>query len=278
MLTEVAMRPFLLGVCLAVAVLFPKTGSSQVYQFRTPPPEVTAAAADWQVNSEPVLVGGLVYYPTRGFRFFDGYVMAQIGLFDRVPVYADTTLEPYSVLYVPIGRDRMREYERRRDGDLAGTTGSRAPSFPVQSPSRQALRPVRAIGTAGTVEPSPLMDSVGAGVILGPAPGSSAVAAAPAIDPGATSSGGDSGSSDRERARRPLLESIPGPGSANGVWLEFKGARWYADGPAAPFSPDRFEAVGEYRGFAVYRDKTANKDAIWVAVVKDGPVAPYSKR
>jgi hypothetical protein len=280
MRTELAMRPFVLGLFLTVAVLFPKTGSTQVYQFRTPPPEVTAAAADWQVNSEPVLVGGLVYYPTRGFRFFDGQVMAQIGLFDRVPVYADTTLEPYSVLYVPIGRDRMREYERRRDGDLAGTTGSRAPSFPVQSPSGQALRdrPVRGIGTAGTIEPSPLMDTVSAGVIPGPAPGSSAVGAAPAINPGATSSGGNSGSSDRERSRRPLLESIPGPGAANGVWLEFKGTRWYADGPAASFSPDRFEAVGEYRGFPVYRDKTTSKDAIWVATVKDGPLAPYSKR
>ena len=48
-----------------------------------------------------------------------------------MPFYADTTLEPYSELYVPVGSSRMRAYERRRDGALAGTTGSRAPSFPV---------------------------------------------------------------------------------------------------------------------------------------------------
>jgi hypothetical protein len=274
------MRPFVLGLFLSVAVLFPKTGNAQVYQFRTPPPDVTAAAVDWQINSEPVLVGGLVYYPTRGFRFFDGQVMAQIGIVDRVPVYADMTIEPYSVLYVPIGRDRVREYERRRAGELAGTTGSRAPSFPVQSPSEQALRyrPVRAIGTAGTVEPSALVDTGNAGVTAGSAPESPAAAVEPAIDPRATSSGGNSRSPDRPRPRRPQLESIPSPGAPNGVWLEFHGARWYADGPAASFSPDRFERVGEYRGFPVYRDKTASKEAIWVATVKNGPLAPYSKR
>ena len=62
------------------------------------------------------------------------------------------------------------------------------------------------------------------------------------------------------------------------MWLEFDGARWYADGPAATFSPDRFEPVGDYRGFAVYRDRTNRKNEIWISVVKDGPLAPYSKR
>ncbi len=145
------MRAFVLGLFLSVAVLLPKTGNAQVYQFRTPAPVVTAAASDWQINSDPVVVNGLVYYPTRGFRFFDGQVMMQVGVVERVPVYADTTLEPFSIIYVPIGPDRMREYERRRDGELAGTTGSRPPSFPVQSPSVQALRDtsVGAVGTSG---------------------------------------------------------------------------------------------------------------------------------
>ena len=63
------MRPFVLGLFLTVAVVLPKTGNAQLP--RTSPPEVTAAAADWQVNSDPLLIGGLVYYPTRGFRFFE---------------------------------------------------------------------------------------------------------------------------------------------------------------------------------------------------------------
>jgi hypothetical protein len=268
------MRACVFGLFLTVAVLLPKTGNAQVYQFRTPSPVLTATAADWQINSDPIVVSGLIYYPTRGFRFFDGQVMMQVGVVDRVPVYADSTLEPFSVIYVPIGRDRMREYERRRDAELAGTTGSRAPSFPGVSPSAQALRETSAgaIGTSGVV-----------GLSQPPL-----AAAAPAIQPTASPvSVGISGNvttpvgtagADRGLARRTLIESIPRPSGANGVWLEFNGARWYADGPATRFSPDRFEPVGDYRGFPVYRDKTAERDAIWISVVKDGPLAPYVRR
>jgi len=274
------MRACLLSICLCVAVLLPKTGSAQAFSVRTPPPEVTAAAADWQINSDPIVVSGLVYYPTRAFRMFDGQVMAQIAVFDRVPVYADATLEPYSVVYVPIGRDRMREYERRRDRELAGTTGSRAPSFPVAVATDRAPR-----------EPMPgtaAMNAQGTtGVVV---TGESGAAAAPSSSGAVGTSGasvstmpaaaiGATFSPDRGRTRRPLIESIPAPSPTNnGVWLEFNGARWYLDGPAATFTPDRFEPVGEYRGFAVYRDKRSTKNEIWISVVKDGPVAPYAKR
>ena len=277
------MRACLLSICLCMAVLLPKTGSAQAFAVRTPAPDVTAAAADWQINSDPIVVTGLIYYPTRAFRMFDGQVMAQIAVFDRVPVYADTTLEPYSVVYVPIGRDRMREYERRRDRDLAGTTGSRAPSFPVALATDRAPREP-APGTAS------MSGAVGTTGII--ATGESAATAATSASGGAGTTGasaststtqtsaiGTTFSADRGRSRRPLIESIPAPSAtSNGVWLEFNGARWYLDGPAATFSPDRFEPVGEYRGFAVYRDKRSTKNEIWISVVKDGPVAPYAKR
>ena len=96
--------------------------------------------------------------------------------------------------------------------------------------------------------------------------------------PAPASSVGTTYAPDRDRGRRTMLQSIPRPIGANGVWLEFNGARWYADGPAASFTPDRFEPVGEYRGFPVYRDRNGGKSEIWVSVVKDGPVAPYLKR
>jgi hypothetical protein len=271
------MRAFVFGLFLSVAVLLPKTGNAQVYQFRSPSPVVTAAASDWQINSDPVVVSGLVYYPTRGFRFFDGQVMMQVGVVERVPVYADTTLEPFSLIYVPIGRDRMREYERRRDGELAGTTGSRLPSFPVQSPSVQALREtsVGAIGTTGLIEPAQPLASGAA--VLQPGAAAAPVGTSGGSATNATASVGTAGA-DRGLARRTLIESIPRPSGANGVWLEFNGARWYADGPATSFSPDRFVPVGEYRGFPVYRDKISGSPDIWVAVVKDGPLAPYRKQ
>lgn len=278
------MRGIVLGLFLYLVVLLPKTGNAQVYQFRSPSPEVTAAGADWQVSGQPVVVGGIVYYPTRGFRLFDGQVMAQLGLVQGIPVYGDTTLEPYSVLYVPIGRDRMREYERRRDRELAGTTGSRAPAFPVESPSMQALRerPVGGVGTSGTIEPATGLRPVGtSGVVAVGVSDSSvapvAVGTAGTFSTRAVSTVGTAGM-DRARPRRTMVESIARPEANNGVWLEFDGARWYSAGIAASFSPDRFEPVGIYRGFPVYRDKNLAGNQIWVSVVKDGPLAPYVKK
>src|SRR5436305_447496 len=75
------------------------------------------------------------YYPTRGCRLFGGQVMVQTGMYDRVPVYADTTIAPFSEICVPLGSGRMQIYERRRDRVLAGTTGSHTPTFPVESAS-----------------------------------------------------------------------------------------------------------------------------------------------
>jgi hypothetical protein len=275
------MRAFVFGAFSTMAVLLPTTGNAQAFQFRTPPPRVTAAAADWQINSDPMMVAGLVYHPTRSFRFFDGQVMVQIGVTDGVPVYADTTLEPYSIVYVPVSRDRVREYERRRDGELAGTTGSRLPSFPGQSPSDQALRlaaagAMGATGTAGALEPS----LAGSPLITTPRwnAAAAAVGTSGGVDDRAVSVVGTGGAADRGLARRTLVETIPRPSGANGVWLEFNGARWYADGPATTFSPDRFVPAGQYRGFPVYREKSAENDVIWIEVVKDGPLAPYVRR
>jgi hypothetical protein len=260
------MRASVLGLFLTAAVLFPKTSNAQVFSFRTPPPTLNAAGADWQINSEPIVVSGIVYYPTRGFRMFDGQVMAQVGMFDRVPVYADTTLEPYSLMYVPIGGARMREYERRRDGERAGTTGSRAPSFPVMVATERA-----------PFEPAP--GTSGAAIDTADARTDTAVVGSSGRrEAAAPNAIGTVGAPDRSRPRRSPIESITPPSAANGVWLEFEGARWYAAGPAATFSPDRFEPVGDYRGFAVYRDRTGTKNEIWISIVKDGPVAPYSRR
>ena len=131
-----------------MAVLFSGTGGAQAFQFRAPAPELSAATAAWQISSEPILVQGLVYLPTRDYRLFDGQVMTQVGVYQGIPVYTDTTLEVYSIVYVPVAAQRMRAYERVRERELAGTTGSRAPTFPVRAPSaaaeERAPRPDRA--------------------------------------------------------------------------------------------------------------------------------------
>src|SRR5260221_13738899 len=112
------MRQRVLSLVLVVAVLVPILGTAQVYQLPTPPPLVTAANAAWQINGEPVFYEGALYYPTGPTVFFDGSVMVRTGVNQGVPLYADTTLEPYSVVFVPIGGTLMRPYERRRAGEL----------------------------------------------------------------------------------------------------------------------------------------------------------------
>jgi hypothetical protein len=158
------MRRFLSGVVLLVAVLLPNSGNAQVFQFRTPPPDTSAAGAEWQMNGEPIVVGGLTYTATRGFRLFDGQVMAQAGVFENVPVYADLTIAPFSELYVPLGNGRMRVYERRGDREPAitsreavGTSGTAVPHVASESASTVLPRRVRAQRTSiiTAVPPSP---------------------------------------------------------------------------------------------------------------------------
>jgi hypothetical protein len=253
------MRAFVLSLTLFVAVLFPIVGNAQVYPLRTAPPEVTAAAAEWQINGERVVVNSSGYLPTRAVRLFDGQVMVQVAVYQGVPVYADVTLEPNSIVYVPVGGDRMRTYERRRDRELAGTTGSRTPSFPVEIPAA-TLADDRTVGTAGSIGPSVVEErTVGTGGSVVP----NAVGSANVVTP---------------RPRRTVVETIPRPRATRGVWVEFGGARWYSAGTSTSYSPDRFSKVGEYRGFPVYLETAGKKDEIWVQVVADGPLAPYSLR
>ena len=252
------MRKFLPGAVLLVAVLLPNVGGAQVFQFRTPPPDTSAAGAEWQINGERIVVGGLTYYPTRGFRLFDGQVMAQAGIFQNLPVYADLTIEPFSELYVPVGNGRMRVYERRRDRGLAGTTGSHTPTLPVESPSVSPIE--RLVSSTGEVTSRETAGTSGSSV--------------PRVASDATSTV----LPRRVRASRTAIISAVAPSAGvKGVWVDFNGARWYSSGSAVSFSPDRFQPMGEYSGFPVYRDSTGGEDEIWVSVVKDGPLAPYKK-
>jgi hypothetical protein len=284
---ETLMRTWLGGVVLFTAVLVPTVLSAQAFQFRTPSPEVNAAGAAWQANGEPILVQGLFYYPTREFRPFDGQVMTQIAVYQSVPIYVDATLAP-GVVYVPVGRDRMRTYERLRAGELAGTTGSRTPTFPV-TPASGIPVDERVVGTSGVlaggpgmprmIEPSAPITS-GTVAIVGPGaartgePGPVGTAGSFTTPPAGTIG---TAPSTPVRPTPTRVESIPRPTGSRGVWLDFNGARWYSAGAAEPFEPARFTRIGEYRGFSVYREARGASDQIWIAVVQDGPVAPYRR-
>jgi hypothetical protein len=247
------MRVAVLSIFLILGVLLPITGvhltadapslaPAQALQFRTPAPEVTAADAAWQANNEPIVVSGLLYLPTREQRMFDGQVMTQIDVYQRVPIYADTTREPFTVVYVPLSRDRLRSYER------APVT-----AFPVPS-GRGATPLTPRVIAAAPVEPQPV-GTTGTIVTTSPARPTS-----PA------------------RSRRTIAAAVPRARATNAIWVEYRGARWYSSGAAATYSAERFTKVGEYRGFPVYRDRQQNSDEIWIAAVNGGLIAPYQKR
>src|SRR5215831_5832358 len=95
----------------------------QVLQLRMPAPSVGAATADWQINNEPIVVQGLVYYPTLETRMFDPQDMMQVDVYKGVPVYADVSREPFTLVFVPLTADRMRTYERPRHDDPQAISG-----------------------------------------------------------------------------------------------------------------------------------------------------------
>ena len=75
-----------------------------------------------------------------------------------------------------------------------------------------------------------------------------------------------------------ILTGVPLSGAPNGVWLEFEGKRWYSDGAAVPFSSDRFEQIGDYSGFPVYRDRMSHVDRPALGAGCEGSVAARALR
>jgi len=260
------MHRFVLGFVLSAAVLLPKVGNAQVYQRQTPPPQVTAASAAWQVSGQPIFYAGAPYYPTGPTVFFDGFVMVRTGVFEGVGLYADTTLEPFSMVFVPIGGNVMRPYERPRSGPLAGTVGSRTPSFPIQ---RDAELSATASTTGLVAPPSLGVDAAVPEADRSIGTTGSIAASSPSAAPASAT--------NRSTRGKVVLQSIPGPRSNVGVWIEFQGERWKIAGEAMSYLPDQFAAIGEYHGFPVYRDAKGRSDAIYVPAVRDGALTPYSK-
>jgi hypothetical protein len=238
------------GVLLS-AVLLPRAGGAQMLMQPAPYPQVTAAGAPWQVSGEPISYGGVLYYPVGPTVFFNGNLMSRSGSFQGVPLYQDGTLGPFTIIYVPIGSNLMRPYERPRVAELAGTIGTRMPSFPIQRD-----------GEATSPFDPPYLVADTFPTVPGPQPVVTPIASAePADTP----------------PPHVTIGSVPPPGTPNGVWVMYDNARWYSAGGAVPLSPDRFAQIGVYRDFPVYRDKGGDANVIFVATGPSGLVAPYRR-
>jgi hypothetical protein len=232
-----------LVVVLALGAM-PGNAVAQVTWQPTAAPTVSAENEAWYRAGEPIMFNDANFYPAGATVFFNRYQMVRTGSYRGIPLYMDSTQDAFGILYVPIGHGLMQPYERRREGPLAGTTGNRAPSFPVSTPAEEAIeesmRP-RTLVEAQETYPVPEPESTTGRSIV----------EAPRADAG----------------------TVVRPKGINGVWVEFEGRRWFSDGKAVPFD-SRFTRAGEYRGFTVYR-MPKDADRIYVPT-SNGMVAPYS--
>jgi hypothetical protein len=246
-----------------------------------PAPTVSAEDTQWFQLREPIYLFGYEYLPSGPTVYFDANVMRPAATYDRIPVYMDATIEPFSVVLVPAGRGMLRPYERRRTGDLAGTTGSRTPSFPIDP----GLAPGNTSGVPayGNIPQVPFM-AAGASPLTRNVPQAPAptAAAGPALRdvPQAAPPSGPAALPPPPLAPAAALPQVGTSGrgpSTLRVSMTFDGARWDSAGKAEPFTDERFYLVGEYRGFPVFRHRADLDGRLVYVPTLAGFVAPFRR-
>lgn len=267
----------MLRIVVLLAVLAAAPLAAQVQSRPTDPPLVTANNESWYQLGEPIQFAGELYYRAGSVVFFNGNSMVRTGHYNGVPLYADTTVEPYSVVLVPIGRGLLQPYERPRRGALAGTTGSRTPSFPVSVTPESTALPMAAVSPTGL--PVPL------GAVSAFTPESTVIprstvaartltvreANAEARTPGAVGTSGIAPT--RSPGVRPLV-SLRLPENNDGIWVSFGGEKWVSAGVAVLLSATDFVQVGEHAGFPVFARRELKEEMIYL-LTRAGLVAPY---
>jgi hypothetical protein len=243
-----------------LALLASVPAAAQITNRPTDPPVVTAENDSWYRLREPLVFAGDLYYPVGPQVFFNGNVMVRTGHYNGVPLYADTTLEPYSIVFVPVGRGVMQPYERVRGGDLSGTSGSRPSSVPgrtdrgasgIAAAAGSPSNPPLPIGAVSVYTPDGREIPAAGRVIEGPA---AAAFAAPVVAPVVA------------RPRKPLARTS--------IWIEFDGKRWVNAGPSVAADALALQQVGVHQGFPVYRLKGVEDARIFVPM-GSGLVSPF---
>ena len=245
---------------------------AQVQSRPTAAPVVTAANESWYVNGEPLQFAGDLYFPAGATVFFNGNTMVRSGNYNGVPLYTDTTIEPYSIVYVPIQRGLMQPYERPRQGALAGTVASRTPSFPVRI-SSMAIGSFGAFGVLpqAAAAPTALPAPIGAINVYTPEPPPATVL--PVVAPLAVTTSANATTQPTAETGM-TFATIGRPTSNDGVWIRYLGEKWVSAGPAVPITPETFRVVGSYEGFPVFARKDGSEQVIYVAT-RGGLAAPY---
>lgn len=262
-------RPARLVACSIVGALLSTVVLAQVNLQPTPPPLVTAENETWYRAGEPVMSAGSIYYLAGPATHFNGNEMVRTAFYQGIPLYSRTTIEPYSVVFVPIGGGMMQPYERRRTGQIAGTSGSTVSALPVEIPSAVggSAAPILQAPAPPTFAAQPVVVEV-AVAPWQPEPRTQVESPTPAVG-----TSGRVASSPRPATTRIRRQA------ANGIFVAFQNGRWFSSGPAASLDPRLLTRIGEWYGFPVYAARGAGDSTIYIPIAEGlDLVAPYSKR
>jgi hypothetical protein len=257
---------WVLGCAVVLTMVMPMAATAQVTLRPAPRPVVTAENERWYLEGQPITFGGDIYYPTGPTVFFNPYEMVRSGDFRGIPLYAMKTREPYEAAYVPLAGGLMQPYERRREGDLAGTVGSTAPSFPVDRDS----------------EPTPddaFLQAAGPPVLREFYPSYGDSVTDTTTTPVRPAAGPAETTSEFSRPAGPLTTALK-PTGLNAFYIDYKGRRWFSSGPTVLLDSSSFTSAGEYYGFPVYVAKDQQTETIYVPVASAARelLTPYSTR
>jgi len=246
-------------------VLLGGVADAQVTWQPTAAPLVTAESESWYRAGTAIEWNGDVYYPAGAVEAFNPYQMVRTGSYRGIPLYTDTTLEPNSIVLVPLAGGRMQPYERPRTGMLAGSVGSRAPLLPTAPPGSLSVTP------EGYVAQAAAPPTFARAYDLGPSP------AAPQPLSPAVPIVGTIGSSVTP-APQPAATSGRLPGHANRtatVYLDYDGRRWVSAGRATELDAG-FARIGEFRGSPVYQRRG---DSLTIYIpTSGGLVVPFKPK
>lgn len=271
-------------VIAASLVLIPSAARAQMIWQPAPAPLVTADNTSWFVAGDPVEWNGDRYYPGGAVQFFNAFQMVRAGSFKGIPLYTDTTLQPNSIVFVPLSGARMQPYERTIPGMVAGMTGSRPPvvvaeigpySAPPDGLTQAAAPPTFApaydvvmLESNASITPAPA--AVGTSGRTVPAVAETArLTAAPAARTAAPAARASAAAS-------PRTSTLRKPTGVNGIWINFDGRRWFSGGKAIDYDAATLSQIGTYHGWSVY---TRNGDSSTIYIPSTpGRLTPYRMR
>ena len=124
----------------AALMLGPHLAFAQPVRQPTPVPLVTAENEPWYRDGSPIQWTGEFYYPAGAPQAFDPYAMAPAGSYHGIPLYTDTTVAPYTRVFVPIAGARVQPYEHLP----AGLTPP-----PLVTADTTPANPPQPVGTSG---------------------------------------------------------------------------------------------------------------------------------